>query len=566
MHAYLVQQTRLGKYVNEMRRRTADRSLARRAKDLVRKWQQLVANQSSSFPTVASVAVPLTPGTMLDTESSTSLMPSGSGDPSVCEINRVASSGSLVDPGSYIPPSNSIRPLSNQSLDSPHSRFSANEDLDIEKHSGFSASEVSECRYQPPQSKIGSSVVNSFVRSPPSTSVTVASFQYTTSLSHLAAPSSVCTNNIHSPQLTNVSAKLPIDSASLIDSSELPSMYLHCITNGTTLDTGSSTSLTPSRSTDALFNVKHKYSNGYNGMLKASSSSSNLVHNGTWSIHGNAEATSVTADSMASSPDLLQADAPLARLKIKINRTSATESISSPVASSIPMVIPASAARKTQKVVTTAELIQRLHANGELRLVASETLNRIATNQIEHEADDSNVSVVPDGAKPRPHKRRRTDRLPDQLPPAMTDTDLLQVKAERVRNFVEMSADASSTVDNNDLLSLLGHLSAPSYTTAADVMHCAEQLMVPTNPVSASLDLPSLTDFEINWDSNTYIVSDSRPPPTEDDVDRLLREQWPSVNGQYDHRGEWTDWTQSYSAPSYDSSLIHILPYIDIDD
>jgi len=565
MHAYLVQQTRLGKCVNDMRRRTVDRSLARRAKDLVRKWQQLVASQSSSFPMAASVAVTLTPGTMLDTESSTSLRPSGSTDPSVCEINRVASSGSLVDFGSYIPSSNGVRPLSNRSLDSPHSRFSTDEGLDVEKHSGFSASEVLECRYQPSQSKIGSSVVSSCVRSPPSTSTAVASCQYTTSLSHLATPSSLCTN-ICSPQMTNVSAKLPIDSASLIDSSQLPSMYLHCITNGTTLDSGSLTSLMPSRSTDALFNVKRKYSNGYNGMLKPSSSSSNLVHNGTWSIHGNTEANCVTADRMASSPHLLQGDAPLAKLKIKINRTSATESISSPVASSIPTVLPPSAARKTQKVVTTAELIQRLHANGELRLVASETLNRIATNQIEHEADDSNVSVVPDGAKPRPHKRRRTDRLPDQLPPAMTDTDLLQVKAERVRNFVQMSADASSTVDDSDLLSLLGRLSAPSSTTAADVSHCAEQLMVPTNPVSPSLELPSLTDFEINWDSNAYIMSDCRPPPTEDDVDHLLREQWPSVNGQYDHHGEWTDWTQSYSAPSYDSSLIHILPYVDIDD
>lgn len=551
-----MQQTRIGKYVNEMRRKTADRNLARRAKDLVRKWQQLVASQSSSFASAASVAVALTPSNL-----------------SVSEISRVASSESLVDSGSHVRPTNGVRPLPNTSLHSPHSSLSRSEAVSIEKQlSRFSTSEVSGCKYQPSQGKNNSSAVNSLVRSQPSTPVTVASFQSAMSLSNPTTPSSFCPNTA-SPQMINMPSKLQADVAAVssVDSSNLSPVYLHCITNGTKPETDvdgtrPSNSLRPSGSTDALFDVKRKYSDGRNGMLKASSSSSNLLCNGTWSIHRNIDADNKTTDRMTSSPDLLQADAPLARLKIKINRTSATGSISSPVSNSVPATTAASAARKTQKVVTTAELIQRLHANGELRLVASETLNRIATNQIEHEADDSNVSIVPEGAKPRPHKRRRTDRLPDQLPPAMTDSDLLQVKAERVRNFVQMSADASSTAGDNDLLGLLGRLPAPTSTMAADGMQVLELVTVPRDPVSSSLELPSLTDFEIDWDSNMYTVSNIRPPPTDDDVDRLLNEQWPSVNGQYDHRGEWTDWTHSYSAPSYDGSLIHILPYVDIDD
>jgi len=546
---YLVQQTRIGKYVNEMRRRTADRNLARRAKDLVRKWQQLVANQSS-----ASAAVPLAPS-----------------NPSVSDISRVASAGSLVDSGIHNQPTNGIRPLPNRLLNSSHTSLSTNEGVNIERQlPKFCTSEISGCKYEPSRRKISSSAVNSLVRSEPSTPVTLANFQPSTSLSRPATPSSVCLNT-PSPQMTTMSTEIQ-SAAAAASSVNLSPAYLHCMTNGAKPDTEVDeavplSSLRPSGSTDALFDVKRKYSNGRNGMLKASSSS-NLVCNGTWSIHCNTDTNSETTDRMASSPDLLQADAPLARLKIKINRTSATGSISSPVANSIPSVTPTSAARKTPKVATTAELIQRLHANGELRLVASETLNRIATNQIEHEADDSHVSIVPEGAKPRPHKRRRTDRLPDQLPPAMTDSDLLQVKAERVRNFVQMSADASSTPGDNDLLGLLGRLPAPSSTMAADATQCLEPVRVPidTDPVSTALELPSLTDFEINWDSNTYTMSNIRPPPTDDDIDRLLSERWPSVNGQYDHRGEWTDWTQSYSAESYDGSLIHILPYVDIDD
>jgi len=328
---------------------------------------------------------------------------------------------------------------------------------------------------------------------------------------------------------------------------------------------GSSGTMKLSGSTDALLDVKRKYPSGRNGMLKTSSSG-NLVCNGIWSVHSNTDADNAARDRVTSSPDPLRAEAPLAKLKIKINRTSAAGSVSSPVAELSPAAAPASSVRKAPKVATTAELLQRLHANGELRLVASDTLNRIATNQIEHEADDSNVSIVPEGAKPRPHKKRRTGRLRDELPPAMTDSDLLQVKAERVRNFVQMSAGASSTAGDSDLLGLLSHLPPPASTAApADTRQDTELVKVPVDPVSA-IELPSLSDYEIDWDSNVYTMPDTRPPPTEADVDRLLAGDWPLVNGQYDHRGEWTDWTKSYSAQSYDGSLIHILPYVDIDD
>jgi len=541
VHDCVLQQTRIGKYVNEMRRKTVNRSLARRAKDLVRKWQQLVASQSMA-----------------------SLAPS---NPSTGEISRVSSSESLVD----CQPTNGVRPPLNRSSNGPYIRLPTGEGVSTEKQlSMVTTLEESGSRCQSSRGKIGSLAEKSVVRSQPLTPLTVTSFQPTTGTSSFrpATPISFCPNS-PSPQMFSTSAKLPsadAAAASSIDSSKLSPLYARCVANGTDVFTGAdgagpSNTLKTSGSTDNLFDVKHKYSNG---LLKASSSS-NLTCNGVWSVHCDRD---VNCDTVTSSSNLLQTDAPLARLKIKINRTSATGSISSPVANSVPAVTPPSAVRKTPKVATTAELIQRLHANGELRLVASETLNRIATNQIEHEADDSNVSVVPEGAKPRPHKRRRTERLPGQLPPAMTDVDLLQVKAERVRNFVQMSADASSSaLADNDLLDLLGRLPAlTSTTTTADVTHCLEPEMGPTDPVSTALKLPSLADVEIDWDSNAYTMFDIRPPPTDADVDRLLSEQWPSVNGQYDHRGEWTDWTQSYSAVSYDGSLIHILPYVDSDD
>lgn len=44
----LFQTTRLGKLVNEMRKKTKNDSLARRAKDLVRRWRDMVAKPSEN--------------------------------------------------------------------------------------------------------------------------------------------------------------------------------------------------------------------------------------------------------------------------------------------------------------------------------------------------------------------------------------------------------------------------------------------------------------------------------------------------------------------------------------
>lgn len=545
----VLQQTRIGKYVNEMRRRTVDRNLARRAKDLVRKWQQLVAAQSSAAT---------------GAQSST---------PSASDISRIPSSGSLLDSGGPVQ-TNGIQPAPNRSSINTYSRLSTGESFDAAKQTSRSGtSDILVSRYQPSKGKTGlaeklSARSSSHALSQPSTPVAAASLQspmVSSSFRTTARSPVTYRPQTPSPRMT---AKLPS-----ANTSKLSPQYSHCVTNGSGPDAagmihdGSAGKMRVSGSSDALLDVKRKYSSGRNGMLKASSSSSNLVCNGIWSVHSSIDTDNGALERLTSSPDPSRAEAPLAKLKIKINRTSASGSVSSPVAELSPAAAPASSARKTTpKVATTAELIQRLHANGELRLVASETLNRIATNQIEHEADDSNVSIVPDGAKPRPHKKRRTDRLPDQLPPAMTDSDLLQVKAERVRSFVQMSAGASSGANDGDLLDLLSHLPPPaSAAAAADASPDAEPEAMPADPVSL-IELPSLDGFEIDWSSNAYTVQDARPPPTDADVDRLLSAQWPLVNGQYDHRGDWTDWTQSYSAPSYDGSLIHILPYVDIDD
>ena len=53
-----LQTTRLGKYINELRRKTQDRHLASRAKSLVKSWRQLVVTASAANPNAPSTEAP----------------------------------------------------------------------------------------------------------------------------------------------------------------------------------------------------------------------------------------------------------------------------------------------------------------------------------------------------------------------------------------------------------------------------------------------------------------------------------------------------------------------------
>jgi len=355
-----------------------------------------------------------------------------------------------------------------------------------------------------------------------------------------------------------------------------------------------------------------------NGSLKSLATQS--PSNGIWSPHCGIELSNrnnslskvqspLTPDSAAN--ETVQ---PRTVLKIKINRTSGSGSVSSPVGERQTVTVPASSVRKMsketvshasvsklvsspvvdtssvvtpvrnvqKKVVTTAQLIKQMHANGELHLVNSETLSRIANNQIKHEADEAPQSVVPDGAKPRPHKRRRVDAgtVVHTLnePPCMTDADLLRVKEERVRNFLQMSADAElPTSMDNDLISLLPQLPQPSRFSEhengsefekpkpIDSVNYEQESINVDIPYKLP-ELPAIDLSSIDWYSNDYTVEEFRPSPTYADLERLHYGHWEGVNGQRDHRGEWADWTQVYSVRSYNNDVLHILPYVDITD
>ncbi len=259
---------------------------------------------------------------------------------------------------------------------------------------------------------------------------------------------------------------------------------------------------------------------------------------------------------------------------------------------------------KTPKVKTTAELIKDMSASRGLK-VGSQTATKIVLNQFAREKDDINTPVVPAAAKPR-YRRK-----PGTLPPVSGHT-LTQTKSELMEKFLQSQSPQHPVEDVEGIPGLRESppLSNPTFSenqdeynevneevTSRDAMHGkmpdkvtffigddTVQQQSSMNPQQSSSDpnaanninnmseselwslLPPLNLAEIDWTSDDY--PEVQPAQvTEEQVASLdNQDKLPGVTGQRDIDNEWHDWTQTHSMPSYDGDLIHILPYVNIDD
>ncbi|ELU03618.1 hypothetical protein CAPTEDRAFT_186172 [Capitella teleta] len=249
-------------------------------------------------------------------------------------------------------------------------------------------------------------------------------------------------------------------------------------------------------------------------------------------------------------------------------------------------------ASRTPKVKTTMQLMKELHESG-VKLRSSETITKIALNQIQKEDDSDQMSVVPAGAKPRPRKK------PAMLPPTPSHRTLSQTKEERIQKFLQTSISAGSDADLNALLHLDPPLELDASQSQADVKRCHEERFAdlerrelnsaepceddelaveverPADEKQRFLDdpwsfLPALDLNTIDFEDDQYYIADEdvqeRSTVTPNMVSRLTESNWAGVNGQFDHEDRWHDWVAAYSLPSFQGQMLHLLPYVDLEE
>lgn len=228
------------------------------------------------------------------------------------------------------------------------------------------------------------------------------------------------------------------------------------------------------------------------------------------------------------------------------------------------------AAIKTQKVRTTAQLIEDLSSKSGVKLSNSEAATKIALNQIEKEQDPVFASVLPPGARPKA-RRNKTGNV--QHPPIVQGS-LSQTKSELVKKFLEtsmtpisheMTPDLKDQEESDEDFTYNSSSPQPN-TTASPLLDSTTHTEHFTSSNTDLWDdpwalLPPLNHDEIDWSSHNYTVTE--PPEVVDGViDRLHNEHWEGVNGQSDSTTTFRDWTETYSVPKPDGESLHILPYV----
>ena len=252
----------------------------------------------------------------------------------------------------------------------------------------------------------------------------------------------------------------------------------------------------------------------------------------------------------------------------------------------------------TPKVKSTAELIHELQAKNSLS-VGKDTVRQIESNLIRKEHDEEDQSVVPASVKPRPRKKpgARGELIPPSTPVS------LKTKTEMVEKFLETSVNQSPD-DLSPIKYELPRTESPSVSTSfeddSSNLTSQRKLVSPAGSANEQIKSESVINDKGKCDSNDKGKSSepedkplsldeiySKYPPldldgfvfdsdeyempeplavTDSVVSRLHDENWSGVNGVLDSTGSWRDWTQTLSLDSYQGDMVHILPYVIVDD
>ena len=552
--ALCFQQTRIGKFVNEMRRKTKDKELAKRAKNLVRMWQKQLISDQQQQSTTASTG-PVNGEGLTASNGATG---SGAGPPKHIP-DHLKYSGSK--PAS--PASRPATPSSGKSTVSPNLSGRGTPVSQQQQH-GRTTSPRTSSRPGTPGA---------------------TSDQY---------------NNNNNNSISHFSSKLS-------HSSDTPT------TGGSASQKLSKTDVANKRKRHRNGNsppddvIPHKInknnSDNVFGKHENSSSHEFVVNGAVSKVYSHNNVRVSVDDSNSNSCDTKPRNVATPGHNNKNAKGSGDQQKVSPPSLSIKRnaTLPArlqdsgdKVSVRTPKVKTTAELIKEMSASEGLRVAGSRTATKIVLNQIEKEKDDIDSPVVPPEAKPRYRRKPGTPAIVPPITPAHT---LTQTKNEMMEKFLQSQSPHPSACeaeipqfllpeDDDDDVSPSRvdsrpesrHSSHPDSkvvsffigdddveTTETAKLHASSSAQGGESKPDPWSLLPPLNLAEIDWTTDDYYTSD--PKPVEDgDVERLDSDKLPGVNGQYDTDGAWHEWTETLSMPSFNDDLQHILPYVNLDD
>lgn len=256
------------------------------------------------------------------------------------------------------------------------------------------------------------------------------------------------------------------------------------------------------------------------------------------------------------------------------------------------------------KVKTTEQLIEGLQKKNNSAQVGTNIITQLRTNQIEKERDIQG-SVLPPGMKPKGRRKNRGRDDDFILTIPSSDVPLSQAKTELVQRFLKTS-DPSSTVEEYSPFKedFTLHRSPSALDTSMHLGTCSSSYSKDTYDASfsasrqdrheapqqeeSSIDeaLPGVGALQgytsslsldeiyaqlppvdsIDWDAVDFYELPESTPVTEETVTRLHTSEWSGVNGVHDLNGVWHGWNQTVSLQSYNGDLLHVLPYVDLDN
>lgn len=207
---------------------------------------------------------------------------------------------------------------------------------------------------------------------------------------------------------------------------------------------------------------------------------------------------------------------------------------------------------KSQKVKTTAQLIAELQARTDSPILKS-------CESMLFENQQNNERAVVEGNK----NQLRYSALADSV------AEVKKTKSELMEKFLRSSPSPLPDLRTDGLVQKESPVASPVPSIASQNNVDDASPSVPES-VSDKLRniLSQLPDIDLAQDQ--IVLSDDYEPkpvvsPDDETVKRLHSDRWPEVNGNYSIGDNWSGWHEMTARKSHADDVLHILPYVNID-